>query len=309
MVMAKALTVTEFFTQFPDDDTCLAHLFRVRFGDSPECPKCGQVGLFHKLSKMPAYTCNCGHHIHPMQGTPFENSRTPLQKWFYAMYLFTTTRNGVAAKELQRQLGVTYKTAWRIGHKIREYMAKVDGDWPLGGHVEIDETVVGGKKRNHGKGQGRDNKTIVFGMVERGGDVLTGVIPNVKEDTVEPIIRSTVNPGSTISTDAHRSYIDLKHGYDHGSVNHGAGEYARGIRHTNTIEGFWAMLKRSIRGTHIHVSRKHLNSYLGELEFRFNLRQRPELMFSRLMNGFSVNASVVSFDPVQASLPLHREAK
>jgi transposase len=123
--MAKTLTVQQFFKQFPDDDACLEHLFQTRFGSEPVCEKCGQIGKFRKLAKLPAYTCNCGHHIHPMVDTPFERSSTPLQKWFYAMYLFTTTRHGVSAKELQRQLGVTYKTAWRIGHEIRKYMAMI----------------------------------------------------------------------------------------------------------------------------------------------------------------------------------------
>ena len=150
--MPKALTVTDFFARFPTDDACLDHLMRVRFGETQVCPKCGREGRFARLRKMPAYACAwCGHHIHPMQGKPFERTRTPLQKWFYAMFLFTTTRNGVAAKELQRQLGVTYKTAWRMGHEIRKYMANVDGDFILGGHVEIDEAYIGGKQKGVGR--------------------------------------------------------------------------------------------------------------------------------------------------------------
>ena len=135
-------TVTDFFRQFPTDDACLEHLWNIRFGDEVECEKCWKVGRFYRLRKEPAYSCpRCGHHIHPMVGTPFAKSRTPLQKWFYAMYLFTTSRHGVAAKELQRQLGVTYKTAWRMGHELRKYMAKVDGETPLGGIVEVDENL------------------------------------------------------------------------------------------------------------------------------------------------------------------------
>ena len=146
--MAKAITVQEFFKAFPDDDTCLDHLMKLRFGETLDCPKCERHGKYHRIRKELAYECQwCGHHIHPMVGTPFENSHTPLHKWFYAMFLFTTSRHGVPAKELQRQLGVTYKTAWRMGHKIREYMADVDGDDPLDGHVEVDETMVGGKRK------------------------------------------------------------------------------------------------------------------------------------------------------------------
>ena len=134
-------TITDFFKQFPTDDDCLDHVMHLRYGESLDCPKCGKHGKFARIKKMPAYACPwCGHHIHPMANTPFMRTRTPLQKWFYAIYLFTTTRHGVPAKELQRQLGVTYKCAWRIGHEIRKYMGSVDGDSGLSGHVEIDET-------------------------------------------------------------------------------------------------------------------------------------------------------------------------
>lgn len=120
--MAYTFTINDFFSRFKDDSSCLDHLMQVRYGESIDCPKCGKRGKFSRIKKLPAYQCAwCGHHIHPMSGTPFEHSRTPLQKWFYAMYLFTTSRHGVPAKELQRQLGVTYKCAWRMGHEIRKY--------------------------------------------------------------------------------------------------------------------------------------------------------------------------------------------
>ncbi len=141
-------TVLQFFERFPTDDACLQHLWNVRFEDQSKCPKCAKPSKFHRVKKRPVYECAwCAHQISPMAGTPFEKSRTPLQKWFYAMYLFTTTRHGVSAKELQRQLGVTYKCAWRMGHEIRKYMGDVDGNAPLGGvghDVEVDETLIGG---------------------------------------------------------------------------------------------------------------------------------------------------------------------
>jgi hypothetical protein len=271
---------------FPDDDACLAHLFSVRYGPDPMCPKCGEVGKFHRLSKMPAYTCNCGHHIHPMVDTPFLRTRTPLQKWFYAMYLFTTTRNGVAAKELQRQLGVTYKTAWRMAREIRIYMGWVDGDASLGGRgrgiVEIDKAFIGGKDK-----MGEDDKAIVLGMLERGGEVLTRVVPNRHIKTVTPAILEWVRLGSRIATDDASAYSRLvKHGYRHETVNHRAEEWVRGDIHTNTIEAFWAMVKRTIAGTHIWVSPKHLPKYLAEIEFRWNLRKSPSTMFPLLMASF-----------------------
>ena len=288
--MSKMPTVQDFFRNFPDDDGCLEHLFKVRFGDDPACPKCGEIGKLRRLRKMPAYTCNCGHHIHPMAGTPFAKSRTPLQKWFYAMYLFTTSRHGVPAKELQRQLGVTYKCAWRIGHELRKYMGCIDGDDGLSGIVEVDETYIGGKPRKHGKRgefKYRTIKTTVFGMVERSGDVITRVVPDARRNTLIPHIVAKVEKGSTISTDEYHPYKSLPaEGYKHMMVKHREREYVRGEAHTNTLDGFWSILKRAIRGTHVHVSRKHMAKYLGEFEFRYNLRHSPERMFDLLLASF-----------------------
>ena len=289
--MANTFTIQDFFKRFPDDNACLKHLMEVRYGKTLECPRCGKEGAFSRLKKMPAYACAwCGHHIHPMAGTPFERSHTALQKWFYAMYLFTTSRHGVPAKELQRQLSVTYKTAWRMGHEIRKYMAKVDGDGGLSGHIEVDETYVGGRRKGgkkHGiTGRGA-KKTVVFGMVERGGDIITRVVKNASRKSLLPHIVENVMEGSLISSDEWMSYKPLKSlGYKHRSVNHAAEQWVDGIVHTNTLEGFWSQIKRSIRGTHIHVSRKHLAKYLGEFEYRWNLRKRPEIMFARLLLSF-----------------------
>jgi transposase-like protein len=295
--MPKPMSIQEFMRMFPDDDACLDHLFKVRYGKNFKCPRCGEKGKFRKLSKMPAYTCQCGEHIHPMVGTPFHRSHTPLQKWFYAMYLFTTTRHGVPAKELQRQLSVNYKTAWRMGQQIREYLGAVDGDPPLGGpgsHVEIDETMVGGKRPGK-RGRGAAGKTTVFGMLERGGDVVTRVVENVRRATLEPHILANVKKGSTVSTDELKSYAKLaRHGYEHGAVNHSADEWVRGPRHVQGLEGFWSLIKRSIKGTHVHVSRRHLAKYLAEFEFRWNFRHDPAGMFPLLLRALGTSPPAAS---------------
>jgi transposase-like protein/predicted RNA-binding Zn-ribbon protein involved in translation (DUF1610 family) len=284
--MAKHLTIQDFFKQFPNDDACVAHLFKLRFGTDYGCPKCGEIGKFRKLAKQPAYTCNCGHHVHPMKGTIFTDSHTPLAKWFYAIYLFTTTRHGVPAKELQRQLGVSYPTAFRMAHLIREHMGKTDGDRPLKGHVEADEAFIGGHRPGR-RGRGASGKTIVFGLLERHGDVMTKIIPDTTRVTLHAHIEANVEKPSVISTDEHTAYKGIAaKGYIHGSVNHSQEEWVRGDTHTNSLEGFWSMIKRSIRGTHVHVSRKHLAKYLGEFEFRYNLRHSPETMFARLVLSF-----------------------
>ena len=283
----KPMTVQEFFKTYPNDSACLDSLKRKHFGDTFDCPKCGKHGKFHRVKRHPAYECAwCGHTIYPMTKTIFAGSHVPLQKWFYAMYLFTTTRHGVPAKELQRQLGVAYQTAWRMAHKIREHMADTDGENPLDGDVEADETYIGGKVSGGKRGRGAPNKTIAFGMLDRDGDLMTKVVPNVKKCTLQPIIQENVKYGSTVHTDELRSYKGLdKAGYEHKTVNHGAGKWVSGGSHVNSIEGFWARLKLSIRGTHIHVSKKHLRKYLKEFEFRYNYRDKPERMFPVLLQS------------------------
>jgi transposase-like protein len=283
-----SISVRHFFRQFPTDEACLTHLFGVRFGQRFRCPKCGREAKWYRIKAERAYSCQwCGHHLHPTAGTPFEDSRTPLQFWFYAIYLFTTSRNGVAAKELERQLGVTYKTAWRMGHEIRKHMALVDGDAPLFGEVEIDETLVGG--RHSGKrGRGATGKTIVFGMLQRKGDVMTEVVPDVKRKTLHPVVEANVKPGATVHTDELNSYGGLKaKGYQHKVVNHSRGEYVRGFCHVNGLENFWKHFKSAIRSTHIHVSKKHLYKYAKEFEFRFNSRGHPASMFPELVSRFA----------------------
>jgi len=289
--MEKTQTIREFFKQFPDDETCLQHLFNVRFGQGHTCPSCERPSNWYRIKAERAYSCQwCGYHLHPTVGTPFALTRTPLQLWFYAIFLFTTTRNGVAAKELQRQLGVTYKTAWRMAGLIREHMASIDGEAPIGGKgktVEIDETMIGGYRKGK-PGRSLDGKTIVLGMVERGGDVVTVVVPNIQRASLFPPIKATVAEGTEIHTDFLSSYKGLAaSGYTHERVNHNSGQYVSTTGcHVQTIEGFWAQLKRAINGTHIHVSSKHLWKYAKEAEYRFNRRHAPYLMLDELLSTF-----------------------
>ena len=282
------MTVIEFMKKFSDDDVCLEHLMETRFGVEHECGKCGKRNKFSRVKARPVYQCSwCAHQISPCAGTPMHRTRTPLTSWFYAMFLFTTTRHGVPAKELQRQLGVTYKTAWRMGHEIRKYMAELDGDAPLGGSgsdVEVDETYVGGKREGK-RGRGADGKTVVFGMLERDGRVMTKVVPDAKTHSIRPHITENVEEGTTVHSDEWWAYRGLNgDGYAHETVNHGAKEWARGNTHVNTLESYWSQIKRSIKGTHIAVSGKHMSKYLGEFEFCYNLRKTPEQMLPRILS-------------------------
>ena len=281
-------TFAEFQAEFPNDEACLEHLMRVNYGGTEiVCPACGVETKFHPMTKRRAYACqDCGHHIYPCAGTIFHKSATKLTLWFFAMYLMTSTRHGVAAKELQRQLGVTYKTAWRMAHELRKHMANADKPGPLSGHVEVDETHVGGYQRRSEQQTKGSNKTIVVGMVERGGKIIAGPVPDVSASTLEAIVQGNVAKGSTISTDELRSYNALESfGYVHGRVNHSAEEWVRGEHHTNTLEGHWSHFKRSIRGTHTSISRKHMWKYVCEFTYRRNHQHSHAAMFSHLVSA------------------------
>ncbi len=293
--MAKPkYTTAQFDSEYPDDGACLDEIMRMRYGGTDiQCQHCHKQSKFHRIAKRRAYACQwCGGHVFPCVDTIFEKSRTPLTKWFYAMYLFTASRHGVPARELERQLDVTYKCAWRIAHELRKLMAMADYKGPLGGEgkrVEADETLIGGAARGQGKGKKRTNKTIVMGIVEREARVRAGIVPDETMESLETAITKNVTPGSAISTDEHTSYRHLRSaGYDHDTVKHRHGEYVRGVVHVNTIEGYWSRLKSSIKGTHIHVSERNLWKYISEFSYRCNMRKQPEERFNRMISAVSL---------------------
>ena len=289
----QAFSVREFFARFPDDQACLTHIMEVRYGMRHTCAKCGVIdSTFHKLENRKAYSCaSCGAHVYPCAGTIFQDSRTPLTVWFYAIYLFVTTRHGVSGKELQRTLGVTYKTAYRMGQQIRDLMGKANGFEMMQGHVELDEAYVGGH-RSGKRGRGAAGKTIVMGLKERGGRMEAVVVPNVKTETLKAVVKANVVPGSTVSTDELVSYGLLKaDGYKHGRVKHAEKDYAHydfrldETVSTNHVESFWRLFKASIDSTHIHVSNKHMQRYLNEFTFRSNHREMVNGMFDLLIGA------------------------
>lgn len=286
----KAPTLRQFQDRFPTEDICLDHLFQTRYGSDFVCPGCDRPARYTRVAGRRSYQCQwCAHQVYPTAGTPFDRTRTPLRDWFFVMFQFCALRNGVAAKEVERQLGVTYKTAWRMCHEIRKYMGALDGENPIGGLgriVEIDETFIGGYERN---GQGGKGKTVVLGMKARNGDVVTKVVANRRSGTLVPLIIKHVRPLSEVHTDEHIGYggLGTVNRFKHLTINHSAKQYvsATGVT-TNGIEGFWSQLKRGINGTHIHVSAKHLPKYLAEFEFRHNRRQAPHAMLDEMMFSF-----------------------
>lgn len=275
-------TLLDFHKQFPTNDACLDHLFETHHGHKA-CPKCGKVGHYHRQKNTSRYVCSCGkHQISPKAGTIFEKSDTDLVKWYFAIFLMSQSRNGVAAKELERQVGVTYKTAWRMQKQIRLLMQ--DDAGLLSGDVEAGETWIGGKRKRK---EYRENKTIVFGAVQRKGKVATRIIPATTEQTLLESVRDNVAKGSNLMTDEYRAYktIAILEDHSHSTVTHSKNQWRHGDTHTNTIEGFWSQLKRSIDGTYHVVSPKYLPSYLSEFQFRYNhARSSGEHLFSFLLS-------------------------
>lgn len=289
-------TLKDFNEQFPSDDACLEFLKQARWPSGVYCPKCQKITNFYRVRGRKVYECQfCGRQIHPAAYTIFDHSSTPLRSWFHAFFLMSSTRTGISAKQLQRELGVTYKTAWRIFNQIRMIMDEEHAK--MKGKIEVDETYFGGK--GHKQGRSTDEKTAVFGMVERDGELLTKIVPNVKARTLLPIIWTQANQGSTIFSDELGSYNNVaKLGYEHEKVEHAAKEYARGIVHVNTIEGIWSTIKRGIDGTHHAVSPKYLSHYLDAYGYRYNHRKDSLPIFlSLLMRVIATIPSVVVQQP------------
>ncbi len=285
-------TIARFNELFPDEDACLAYIKDIIYPDGITCRKCG--GLKHsKMSQRKAYACqDCGTHVYPLAGTIFEKSSTPLKSWLYAMYLMASTRTGISAKQLERELGVTYKTAWRMFSQIRKLLAQ-DSE-PLFGQIEIDESYFGGdsknrhaNKRDGKRGRGATGKTVVVGLIERKGKALVTVAPNVQAKTLLPIIQEHIptDPQTIIYTDELHSYNKLASlGYAHETVQHAAKQYVNGLAHVNNMESMWSNTKRGIDGVNHAVSPKHLQSYLDAYVFRFNHRKDSEAMYETMVD-------------------------
>jgi transposase len=273
-------TLNDFNRDFPDDAACLDWLRAYLYPDGIFCKVCQRVTKHHRVASRPSYSCDfCGHHVHPTADTIFHKSTTPLRLWFYAIYLMASTRCGISAKQLQRELGVTYKTAWRMFKQIRSLLDEdVTG---LTGEVEADETYVGGHQRGKPGRPGKDsNKTPVVGVVERDGKVAALVTHDASKASIEPIIQEYVLPESLIYTDEWKAYDGLAgKGYIHHRIPHAEKVYVMGRVHTNTIDGFWSLLKRGISGVYHSVSAKHLQSYVNEYSFRYNHRDDTTPMF------------------------------
>ncbi len=281
---ATRFTFKDFERMFPTDDACLDWLREHLYPEGIYCKLCRQVRKHHRVASRKSFSCDhCGHHVHPTAGTIFHKSSTSLKTWFHAIYLMASTRCGVSAKQIERQTGVTYKTAWRMFKQIRQLLEDKSG--PLGGEVEMDETYFGGR-RKYGVGRpmrGDKKKTMVVGMVERGGRVKAMTGNSHSGAVLLGLATEHILPATTVFTDELPSYDGLDYmpmkGYVHKRIKHSARVYVVGDIHTNSVEGFWSLIKRGIGGVYHAVSQKYLQSYLDEYSFRYNHRFSEDAMF------------------------------
>jgi len=291
-------SVKDFNNEFPNDDACLRYIAEQRYPNGVAyCKQCKVERKHYRVGNRTAFACDhCGHHIYPLKGTIFEKSSTSLRLWFYSMYLMGSTRCGISAKQIQREAGVTYKTAWRMFHQIRSLLS--DEDLQLEGPtVEIDETYMGGRRKGQRGRPMRGDlvKTPVVAIVQRKGKVIAKAVKDVTKKTVYPLIRKHVVPESVIYTDEFPTYdnvskIKLLGGtggtpanYKHDTIRHADGVYVRGDVHTNSVEGFWMLIKTGIRGVYHSVSVKYLQNYLDEYSFRYNRRHMGNQQFRSIL--------------------------
>lgn len=300
--MKDKFTFGSFLKKYKNDEACLEHIKSIKFPSGIHCPRCKEVKEFTKIKSRPVYQCSCGYQISPLAGTIFEKTTTPLQYWFYAIFVMSVTRSGVSAKQLQRELGVTYKTAWRMFKQIRILMANSNNSGELlDGTVEIDETFIGGKGKNRRFKPNFNEipKEIVMGMVQRNKDAKGGAkaylrhIPNTGKWSLLKQIKDNVDPQARIITDEYYGYTQLKYnGYQHEFVTH-KNTYVVGDIYTQNVEGLWSIVKRGIYGVYRVVSKKYLQTYIDEYSWRYNNRQYQDKMFERLL-GEIANTKIIS---------------
>ncbi len=271
----QEINLVELIDRFYGEDKCRARLEELRWPEGIECPRCKAKRVGRRESRHQYQCKSCRYQFSVTAGTIFHDSHLPLWKWFLAVYLIVESKKGISANQLKRMIGVTYKTAWYLAHRIRAALNEVDAQL-LKGIVESDETFVGGKAEGKGRGY-TGNKTVVVGALQRGGNIVLQVVRGRDRETLHGFLRENLaGDVQAIYTDEWEAYRGIADkDTKHETVNHSEEEWVRGDVHTNSMENVWSLLKRSIIGSYHQVSAKHLDAYLDELEFRFNNRENP----------------------------------
>ncbi len=279
----QAMDMITLVDMFPDEEHCRNVLEQLRWPNGVACTRCGSLHIRRNVTRA-IYDCaDCGYQFSVLSGTIFHDTHLPLRKWMVAVFLIVESKKGMSANQMKRTLNVSYKTAWYLCHRIRSAMLEADAP-KLTGTVEVDETYVGGKVRGKGHGY-KGNKTIVVGVVQRKGKIQLQVVPGNDRETLHGFIREHTAPETeNIYTDDHAAYNGIAdENTKHETVNHSAEEWVRGDVHTNSVEGVWSLVKRSIVGSYHQVSAKHLDAYLDEVEWKFNNRENPFLFRDTLV--------------------------
>lgn len=271
-------SILQLMEQFNTDMKCRKYLESKVWKDGkPVCPHCAVIDDCYRFVDGRRFKCKaCKKQFTVTVGTIFEGSHVELQKWFVAVYLLSAHKKGISSHQLARDLGITQKSAWYMLHRLRYAIRTKSFLAPLKNVVEIDETYVGGKDKFRHEDKKGMEKTVVFGMVERGGEVRSEIVKEASHKDLYPVIQKNVEAGSKLMTDDANIYYALAKVYKHQSVNHKIGEYVRDNVHTNTIENFWSLFKRGIIGIYHQVSPKHLDKYLDEFEFRYNSHKNTD---------------------------------
>jgi len=272
------MNILDLQKRFSTQRKCEDFLRSKRWPKGPVCPRCGTAHPY-RISTRHIWRCKaCSYEFSVTTGTIFHRSRTPLQKWYIAIWLMVTSKKGISAKQLERSLGVTYKTAWRMAMQIRKAMRPGYGfEDKLAGIVEADDTYVGGKRSGGKRGRGAPGKEIVVGMMERGGNVVAQVVQNLSAETLRPLLDTYVSINAELlCTDEHKGFKKAAEGFPHKTVCH-AKTFVNGNVHTMGVESFWSLLKRAIIGVYHRVSAKYLQAYLNEFVFRFNNRHNEDI--------------------------------
>ena len=284
--------LVEVMQKFNSEDRCREYIEALRWPSGVCCTRCGSLSV-SRIVKRHQYDCNdCRYQFSPMAGTVFHDTHLPLTKWFLATYLICESKKGMSANQLKRTLGVSYKTAWYLCHRIREAM-KSDTSEKLKGIVEADETFVGGRYDRRRKRE-PNGKPCVMGVIQRGGQVRANKIQSRGARAIAAFIKESVEPGAQLMTDEYAAYQKIGRAYDHNAVNHSKLEYVEGLTHTNSIENFWSLFKRGLVGSFHKVSEKHLDRYLDEFTYRFNGREDDRLFQNTLRN--LVKGEVLTFE-------------